>query len=61
MNKHIKRNYESISQEVIQLFVSLCSIYEEQKSITSRQKQPVLAPNSRKRIPDTFANGPNGP
>ena len=44
MNKYIKRNYESVSQEVIQLFVSLCSIYEEQKSITSRQKQPLLAP-----------------
>ena len=45
MDKYIKRNYESVvSQEVIQLFVSLCSIHEEQKSITSRQKQPVLAP-----------------
>ena len=45
MDKYIKRNYESVvSQEVIQLFVSLCSIYEEQKSITSRKKQPVLAP-----------------
>ena len=31
-------------QKLIQLFVSLCSIHEEQKSITSRQKQPVLAP-----------------
>ena len=45
MDKYIKRNYESVvSQEVIQLFVSLCSIHEEQTSITSRQKQPVLAP-----------------
>ena len=45
MDKYIKRNYESVvSQEVIQLFVSLCSMHEEQKSITSRQKQPVLAP-----------------
>ena len=44
MDKYVKRNYESVSQEVIQLFVSLCSIHEEQKSITSRQKQHVLAP-----------------
>ena len=45
MDKYIKRNYESVvSQEVIQLFVSLCSIHKEQKSITSRQKQPVIAP-----------------
>ena len=45
MDKYIKRNCESVvSQEVIQLFVSLCSIHEEQKSITRRQKQPVLAP-----------------
>ena len=45
MDKYIKRNYESVvSQEVIQLYVSLCSIHKEQKSITSRQKQPVLAP-----------------
>ena len=43
MDKYIKRNYESVSQEVIQPFVSLCSIHEEQKSITRRQKQPVLA------------------
>ena len=42
MDKYIKRNYESV--EVIQPFVSLCSIHKEQKSITSRQKQPVLAP-----------------
>ena len=45
MDKYIKRNYESaVSQEEIQLFVSLCSIHEEQKSITSRQQQPVVAP-----------------
>ena len=44
MDKYIKRNYESVSQEVIQLLVLLCSINEEQKTITSRQKQPVLAP-----------------
>ena len=44
MDKYIQQNYESVvSQEVIQMFVSLCSIHEEQKSITSRQKQPVLA------------------
>ena len=44
MDKYIKRNYESVvSQELIQLFVSLCSIHKEQKSITSRQNQPVLA------------------
>ena len=45
MDKYIKRNNESVVfEEVIQLFVSLCSIHEEQKSINSRQKQPVLAP-----------------
>ena len=43
MDKYIKRTCESVSQEVIQPFVSLCSIHEE-KSITSRQKQPILAP-----------------
>ena len=45
MDRYIKRNYESVvSQEVIRLFVSLCLIHEEQTSITSMQKQPVLAP-----------------
>ena len=45
MDKYIKRGYESVvSQEVIQLFVSLCSIHDEQKSIISWQKKPVLAP-----------------
>ena len=45
MDNYIKQNYESVvSQEVIQLFVSLCSIHEKQKLITSRQKQSVLAP-----------------
>ena len=59
MDKYIKRNYESVSQEVIQLFVTLCSIHEEKKSITSRQKQPECSgPYSSKRIPTTFANGP---
>ena len=42
MDKYIKRNYESVSQVVIQLFVSFFSIHEEQKSLISRQKQPVL-------------------
>ena len=43
MDQYIERNYESVSQAVIQPFVSLCSIHDEQKSIISRQKQPVLA------------------
>ena len=34
----LRTKEESVSQEVIQLFVSLCSIHGEQKSITSRQK-----------------------
>ena len=44
MDKYMKRNCESVSQEVIQPFVSLCSIHEEQKPVTSREKQPVIAP-----------------
>ena len=32
MDKYIKRNYESVSQEVIQLFVSPCSIHEKSRS-----------------------------
>ena len=59
MDKYIKRNYESVvSQEVIQLFVSLCSIHKEQKWITSRQKQPVLSPIQAREF---LTHGPNGP
>ena len=62
MDKYIKQNYESVvSQEVIQIFVSHCSIHEEQKSITSRQKQPVLAPIQAREYLTHLQNGPNGP
>ena len=43
MDQYIKRNYESVFQAVIKPFVSLCSIHDEQKSIISKQTQPVLA------------------
>ena len=52
MDKYIKRSYESVVfQEVIQLFVSLCWIHDEQKLITSGQKQPVLAPIQAREFP----------
>ena len=42
--RYIRESFSGISQDVIQLFVSLCMLHLQQKSVTDRVKKPVLKP-----------------
>jgi len=42
--RYIHDSFSEISQDVIQLFVSLCKLHLQQKSITDHVKKPVLKP-----------------
>ena len=40
----IRNYYTGISQDVVNLFVSLCKLHQEQKSVTNHCKKPILTP-----------------
>ena len=40
----VKRTYAEISQHVISLFVSLCHLHQQQKSVTDHLKRPITKP-----------------
>lgn len=42
--RYIPESFSEISQDVIQLFVSLCKLHLQQKSVTDRVKKPALEP-----------------
>ena len=42
LENYIKNNYAEIPQIVVKLFVSLCSIHEQQKSVADHLKKPVV-------------------
>ena len=44
LENYIKNNYAEIPQIVVKLFVSLCSIHEQQKSVADHLKKPVVHP-----------------
>lgn len=41
---YIRESYAEISQEVITLFVSLCKLHQQQRSVTDHVKKPVIKP-----------------
>ena len=42
--RYIRESYAEISQEVITLFVSLCKLHQQQRSVTNHVKKPVIKP-----------------
>ena len=44
MKRYIRESFAEISQDVITLFVSLCKLHQEQRSVTSHLKKPVIKP-----------------
>ena len=42
--RYIRQSYAGISQDIINLFVSLCKLHQQQKSVTSDSKKPITNP-----------------
>lgn len=42
--RYLRNYYTGISQDVVNLFVSLCKLHQEQKSVTNHCKKPILTP-----------------
>ena len=42
--QYIRQSFAEISQDVITLFVSLCKLHQEQRSVTNHVKKPVIKP-----------------
>ena len=40
----VKRTYAEISQHVVTLFVGLCHLHQQQKSVTDHLKWPITKP-----------------
>ena len=41
---YVRERYAGINQEVTELFVSLCTLHQSQRSVTSYMKKPVINP-----------------
>ena len=41
---YVRERYSGINQEVTELFVSLCTLHQSQRSVTSYMKKPVIKP-----------------
>ena len=41
---YVREHYSGINQEVTELFVSLCTLHQSQRSVTSYMKKPVIKP-----------------
>ena len=41
---YVRGHYSGINQEVTELFVSLCTLHQSQRSVTSYMKKPVIKP-----------------
>lgn len=41
---YVRERYPGINQEVTELFVSLCTLHQSQRSVTSYMKKPVIKP-----------------
>ena len=41
---YVRERYAGINQEVTELFVSLCTLHQSQRSVTSYMKKPVIKP-----------------
>lgn len=39
---YVRERYPGINQEVTELFVSLCTLHQSQRSVTSYMKKPVI-------------------
>ena len=44
MEEYVRKRYSDITQKVINLFISLCSLHQQQKSVTDHQKKPINHP-----------------
>ena len=42
--RYIRQSYAGISQDIINLFVSLCKLHQQQKSVTNHWKKPITNP-----------------
>ena len=42
--RYIRQSYAGISQDIINLFVSLCKLHQQQKSVTNYLKKPITNP-----------------
>ena len=42
--QYLRQSFAEISQDVITLFVSLCKLHQEQRSVTNHVKKPVIKP-----------------
>ena len=42
--KYIRTSYAGISQDIINLFVSLCKLHQQHKSVTDHCKKPITSP-----------------
>ena len=42
--KYIRTSYAGISQDIINLFVSLCKLHQQQKSVTNHCEKPITSP-----------------
>lgn len=42
--RYIRESFAEISQDVITLFVSLCKLHQQQRSVTDHVKKPVIKP-----------------
>lgn len=42
--RYLRNYYTGICQDVVNLFVSLCKLHQEQKSVTNHCKKPILTP-----------------
>ena len=38
---YIRKRYSGLSQKVVDLFVRMCSLHQQQKSVTDHQKKPI--------------------
>lgn len=42
--RYVRESYTEISQEVITLFVSLCKLHQQQRSVVDHVKKPIIKP-----------------
>ena len=42
--RYIRESFSEVSQYVVTLFVSLCKLHQEQKSVTNHLKKPTIKP-----------------
>ena len=42
--RYIRESFSEVSQDVVTLFVSLCKLHQEQKSVTNHLKKPIIKP-----------------